>query len=219
MYGYIYRITDLTNGKMYFGQHKYDKPMLDPYYHGSGDIIVNIRKIRPETLLEEYWMTCETAEEMDYFEEYFIEHCNTMVPNGYNITKGGDRGPVHFGEDHWLYGKTHTEETKQKISDSVKKLWQDSNYIENTNATAYWFQKGHTPEHKFEKGHIPWNKGLFGELNPQARRSRKSKFMISKEELYNLYVVQGLSTIKIAKMYGCNSETIRYKLKKYNIKK
>lgn len=45
------------------------------------------------------------------------------------------------------------------------------------------------------------------------------KYHITAEELYDLYVLQGLSTYKIAKMYGCNSQCIWNKLKKYNIKK
>ena len=45
------------------------------------------------------------------------------------------------------------------------------------------------------------------------------KHHITTEELYDLYVVQGLSTIKIAEMYGCTPMTIWLKLKKHNIKK
>lgn len=36
MIGYIYLITDLLTGKQYTGKHHYDKPELDPNYHGSG---------------------------------------------------------------------------------------------------------------------------------------------------------------------------------------
>ena len=42
---------------------------------------------------------------------------------------------------------------------------------------------------------------------------------ISVEELYDLYVVQGLSQSKIAKIYGCSQGCIFLKLKKHNIKK
>lgn len=35
MVGYIYLITDTTNGKKYVGQHHYNKEELDHNYHGS----------------------------------------------------------------------------------------------------------------------------------------------------------------------------------------
>ena len=52
-----------------------------------------------------------------------------------------------------------------------------------------------------------------GENNPNY------KYHITAEELYELYVGQGLSMYKIAEMYGCDPTTILHKLKKYNIKK
>lgn len=47
----------------------------------------------------------------------------------------------------------------------------------------------------------------------------KTKHHISKEELYDLYIVQGLSQYQIAEIYGCSQVCIQRKLKKYNIKK
>lgn len=64
------------------------------------------------------------------------------------------------------------------------------------------------------KGKVGPNKGkIFGENNPNY------KYHITKEELYNLYVVQGLSQNQIAKMYGCSAYCIQHKLKKFNISK
>lgn len=37
MYGYIYKTTNLINGKFYIGKHKSEK--YDPSYYGSGKII------------------------------------------------------------------------------------------------------------------------------------------------------------------------------------
>lgn len=45
------------------------------------------------------------------------------------------------------------------------------------------------------------------------------KYYITADELYDLYIVQGLSQSKIAKMYGCTWWCIYHKLKKFNIKK
>ena len=125
MYGYIYRITDTKNGKMYIGQHRYEKPELDPKYHGSGRIIKQIYNKRPETLLEEIIFIAATEDELNYFERYFIEHLNTLHPNGYNLNVGGDKrtpseearkrmSEANKGERNGMYGKKHTDEAKIK---------------------------------------------------------------------------------------------------------
>lgn len=67
--------------------------------------------------------------------------------------------------------------------------------------------------HRFGENAPMYGVHRFGENNPNY------KYHITEEELYDLYVKQGLSTYKIAEMYGCNPTTIWYKLKKYNIKK
>jgi len=43
MYGYIYKTTNNTNGKIYVGQHKSDK--FDPSYIGSGSLLKKELKI------------------------------------------------------------------------------------------------------------------------------------------------------------------------------
>lgn len=107
MVGYIYLITDKTNGKQYVGQHHYDKEELDPSYHGSGIIIKHIYNKRPLSLKEEYLKTCYSQVELDEWEKYFIFTLNTLTPNGYNLRDGGN-------------GKLFSEETRRKLSDANK---------------------------------------------------------------------------------------------------
>lgn len=133
MVGYIYLITDTTNGMKYTGKHHYHiEGQLDPNYHGSGTIIKNIYKKRPETLKEEYIKTCYSEEELCSDEQYYIKLFKTLYPNGYNLTEGGDGGEIpceeirkkmstsHKGINIWMKGKTFSEETKKKMSLSKK---------------------------------------------------------------------------------------------------
>ena len=79
MIGYIYLITDTTNNMKYVGQHHYHiEGQLDPNYHGSGHIIRQIYKKRPETLKEEYIKTCYSEEEMNSDEQYYIKLLRTL---------------------------------------------------------------------------------------------------------------------------------------------
>ena len=123
MVGYIYLITDTTNGMKYTGKHHYHiEGQLDPNYHGSGTIIKNIYKKRPETLKEEYIKTCYSEEEMCSDEQYYIKVFKTLWPNGYNLTEGGD-GLIPCEETRKKLSKAHkgkilSEEHRRKISET-----------------------------------------------------------------------------------------------------
>ena len=125
MVGYIYLITDTTNGMKYTGKHHYHiEGQLDPSYHGSGVIIKNIYKKRPETLKEEYIKTCYSEEEMCSDEQYYIKVFDTLYPNGYNLTEGGE-GCVASEETRRKLslaqkGKHISEEQKKKLSIALK---------------------------------------------------------------------------------------------------
>ena len=125
MVGYIYLITDTTNGMKYTGKHHYHiEGQLDPNYHGSGTIIKNIYKKRPETLKEEYIKTCYSEEEMCSDEQYYIKLFKTLWPNGYNLTEGGE-GCVASEETRKKMslaqkGKQISEEQKKKLSVALK---------------------------------------------------------------------------------------------------
>lgn len=81
----------------------------------------------------------------------------------------------------------------------------------NYGKEGYW--KG---KEGYWKGKVGPNKGRH---HTERTKQKMTKIHISEEELYDLFVVQGLSTYKIAKKYGCSQVCIWNKLKKYNIKK
>lgn len=78
-----------------------------------------------------------TQEDAKSLEKKFIEEFNSIVPNGYNRTKGGDSSVKHTKETiekiieknriyrmnnpHPMKGKKHSEETKQLIRESSLK--------------------------------------------------------------------------------------------------
>lgn len=82
-FGYIYCTTDMTNGKKYIGQHVSNK--FDPTYYGSGQIIKRILNKRPDTLKLELLEWCK--QDISEREVYYIQHFNTLFPNGYNLTE------------------------------------------------------------------------------------------------------------------------------------
>ena len=91
MFGYIYKITNKINGKIYIGKHKYDKPEIDESYWCSGSYIMrSINKYGTENFTRELICTCETLEELNEKEKYWISTLNSMDKKiGYNLTRGG----------------------------------------------------------------------------------------------------------------------------------
>jgi hypothetical protein len=68
-----------------------------------------------------------------------------------------------------------------------------------------------------------WNekisKSLKGIKRPSGKENKNYKNIITKEDLYDLYVVKNLNTIKISKIYNVSIPTITARLKEYNIEK
>lgn len=50
----------------------------------------------------------DLCEDYNDKEKFWIKELNTLAPNGYNMTEGGDAPPVFHGENHPM--ATHTLE-------------------------------------------------------------------------------------------------------------
>lgn len=112
MYGYIYKTTNTINDKIYIGQHK--STFFNPKYKGSGVLIRRaFNEYGKNNFKVELIESCETQDEMNTKEKYYINLFNSMNKEiGYNITQGG--------QDRFFTGQTHTLETKLKMSEKAK---------------------------------------------------------------------------------------------------
>lgn len=136
MYGYIYKIQCLINGKLYIGKHKYNKPYLDEKYIASG-ILINqsIKKYGIDNFTNEIIDIADNLEELNEKEIYWIKTYNTISPNGYNLTAGGDgisepTIDVRQKMREKKLGKLLTEEHKQKIGLSGRNLKKPKEWVE-----------------------------------------------------------------------------------------
>lgn len=104
MYGYIYKTTDLTNGKIYIGKRVSHK--FIPSYLGSGvDIKDAIQQKGRENFIVEFLIPCFSKKELCAEERFLISYFDARNPNiGYNRALGGE-GIGLSGEDHPMYGK------------------------------------------------------------------------------------------------------------------
>ena len=104
-FGYIYKITNLANGKIYVGKRQ--SPKFDLNYWGSGVHIQRaVKKYGKENFKREVLEWCESLDKIVAREIYWIETLDAQNPEiGYNLARGG------LGSA----GCTWSEESKEKL--------------------------------------------------------------------------------------------------------
>ena len=122
---YIYKTTNLLNGKIYIGKRIYRKKD-DNWYLGSG-IYLNraIKKYGRENFKKEILEWCKDTVHLCKREIYWIEQFNATNPEiGYNLSLGGDGRNVgveaYIKIGNKLRGKKKPKEVGEKISKALK---------------------------------------------------------------------------------------------------
>ena len=120
---FIYKITNKITKKCYIGETKHNpetrwKRHLRAINKNTGCPALRdaIKKYGVENFKLEVLIICFDQDRYIY-EKQYIKKYNSQVPNGYNILEGGEGGG--------FIGKKHTEETKQKLSESLKKFYEN----------------------------------------------------------------------------------------------
>lgn len=111
MYGYIYKTTNLVNGKIYIGQHKAEK--FEPeIYLGSGTLFRRaLYKYGKDNFTQQLLCECMSQQEMNAKEKHYIQKYNaTDIKVGYNLSVGG------IGGSHSAWNKGLTKETDERVA-------------------------------------------------------------------------------------------------------
>ena len=127
-YGVIYLLINCTNDKEYVGQTIRSLEVRFKQ-HAKADTHIGraIRAHGADMFIITTLKICYDKEELDAWEKHFIKYRDTMAPNGYNLTEGGDGGKPcaelsakksanMSGEKHPFFGKHHTAESKAKMA-------------------------------------------------------------------------------------------------------
>ena len=109
--GYVYKITNTVNGKAYIGISIYEpeKQRIKQHLAGRGNRLIAsaVKKYGKESLAYEILEDNIFPELLSDLEISYIKRYNTLVPNGYNLSLGGEHGK-------------HSEVSRQKMSDIQK---------------------------------------------------------------------------------------------------
>lgn len=135
----VYLITNNENKKQYVGITKFSLEERFSQHIKRGFILTEaIQKYGQQKFSIELVEEVESAERAYELEQYYIKQYDTKVPNGYNLTDGGDgifgwepseeyrqecserAKQLHKEKKVGMYGKSHSEETRKKMSDSSK---------------------------------------------------------------------------------------------------
>lgn len=121
-YNFVYRTTNLVNGKEYIGVHSTDN--LNDGYIGSGKrLAIAIRKYGIENFKREILEFFSSRNSAFEREAELVNEEYRNDPNTYNLNLGGDIAPCLPGELNGFYGKHHTEESKEKMKKGQAKYW------------------------------------------------------------------------------------------------
>ncbi len=118
--GVIYLRTNTVNGMQYVGQTKNleqrQRNWKDLNHIYAGPLIERARKkYGTDNWTLEILKECNSLEELNKWEQYYIKKFNTMKPNGYNMTEGG------LVCEPWNKGKTFDELFDKEIADKLRK--------------------------------------------------------------------------------------------------
>lgn len=123
--GFIYKITNIITNKCYIGETKKTNPELRWNEHkrkiekgiGCPALQDAVKKYGIDKFKFEILIIC-FDEDRYKFEIEYIKKYNSISPNGYNLTKGGEGGG--------FYGKKHSPETINNISKISKQKYIDN---------------------------------------------------------------------------------------------
>ncbi len=114
-FGYIYKTTNIINGKIYVGQKT---GALKLSYRGSGTLIKKaINKYGASNFIVEVLCYCDNIEDLNNKEIFYIQELNAILL-GYNIELGGKNNVV-------------SDDTKKKMSLAAKGKKLSKSHIEN----------------------------------------------------------------------------------------
>jgi len=126
-FNYLYRTTNLINGKIYIGVHSTNR--INDTYLGSGFILKRaIEKYGEKNFKKEILYLFDNIEEMYEKEKEIVNVDFVKRDDNYNMSIGG-KLCILYGEKNGFYGKKHERETIEKMKLKLSDILTDQIYI------------------------------------------------------------------------------------------
>lgn len=168
--GYIYKITNIINNKIYIGQtikerpsdrfsqHRYSAKHLET---DKGVSLLH-RAMNAEGIENFKFEVIEAVDNslLDEKEQYYIKYYNTMYPNGYNLTEGGAGTPgfvrkqsAEEKEKRRISNQKFYEqhpEAKETIKERTTQLWKNEDYRKKVTESNKKYYENHPEKFRGE---------------------------------------------------------------------
>lgn len=129
MFYMIYKTTCTLNGKIYIGMHKTKK--LDDGYLGSGKLLTKaITAHGKENFVREIIAFYDSEKDMIAAEKSIVTEDFCALQHTYNLCPGGNGGAIRKGSKL-------SDETRSRISASVKKHFESMELLEKRKVYRY----------------------------------------------------------------------------------
>lgn len=127
---YVYKTTNLVNGKIYIGVHQ-SQDVDSDLYIGSGKRLKSaIKKYGKENFERDIIEVFDNKDEAFAYERSLVDEDFISRSDTYNIVTGGGGSGTLKGEEHPNYGLPMPQGIKDKISKSVSAFYSDFDYPE-----------------------------------------------------------------------------------------
>ncbi len=204
IYGVIYLLINKITGKMYVGQTV--QTLAERFkQHAQADSLIGkaIRKYGKENFTIEVIEECETREQLNEREIFWIAFFNCKTPNGYNCTDGGDSGWSHTAETRARMSAAHTgthlsEETRKKIAKAQ---------IGNKNGL------GHCPTKEARAKMAAAQTGIPKSIEQCAKASETKRKESPFKNLLKAITERKLTYRSLAKLMGLRHQSISRKIR------
>jgi group I intron endonuclease len=160
----VYVITNKLNNKRYVGASVNVESRSNVHLQGRGNRLIadDLKDGFKIDIIE-----CDKTE-LDELEQFLIEECNSIYPNGYNLQSGGKTGFIEndITKQHKSdrqVGKTQSTASNEKRSETMIGVAKTEEHKMNISKArkGITFSKEHRDKlSKAKKGKAPWNKGL-----------------------------------------------------------
>ncbi len=225
----VYKTTNLLNGKIYIGQDSHNNPK----YLGSGKLLrVSINKNGLNNFKKEILEYCNSKEQLNEREIYWINKLNSLTPNGYNITPGGGGGDTitHHPNKKKIIetvrrknkGKKRSCESKLRYSKGTKERYKDLAEREKTRVALKKFYENPKERLRVSKSSKNFYSKKENRINCSIKKLGKNNprwggyvyVYNSKGNLHRIYESVGIASRKLKISPSAirnNSKTKRFK--------